>query len=119
VVEPDEAIREGLRWALSEEDYTVLDCDDAATAFEHVRIFGPQVILMDVLGPSSHEAMFLAQYRLLPGSRPPILGLTTALKLTGQAARLGLADLLARVQQLAAGQPEPGEPPSNPTWPEG
>src|SRR5258708_28968996 len=101
VVDSDESIRTFLCMALTDEGYAVLDSGDAATACSLVQTFRPHVILLEVLSPGNHEALFLSAYRQIVGARPPIIGMTTPLSNKGQAARLGLTAVVSKPFYLA------------------
>jgi len=101
VVDGDESICECLRLALSDEGYEALDCQSVADALIAVHAFRPDLILLDVLSPTSHEAVFLHELQRLPDVAPIIIGLTTANHHAGQAEPLGIAELLAKPFDLA------------------
>jgi len=72
VVDDDEAIRESIEVALTDEGYEVRCAADGAAALALIEEWNPGVILLDMKMPGSDGWTFAAAYRRHPEPRPPI-----------------------------------------------
>src|SRR4029079_6286856 len=74
----DQAIREIVDMALSDEGYEVLTATDGADALLLVARRSPSVILLDMRIPVVDGWQFARAYRQTPGSHAPIVVVTAA-----------------------------------------
>lgn len=97
VIDDDEAIREFVSLALSDEGYEVLGAANGAVALELLSTTRPHLILLDTRMPIMNGLEFADTYRRTPGPHAPIVVLTAALD----------ADTLAREIAAEALLPKP------------
>lgn len=96
VVDDDEAIRQYIEWALSDEGYDVLAASDGAVALDVLMRQSPDLILLDMRMPVMDGWAFASAYHALPPPHAPIVVITAARTEQNPAAEIGAAGSLAK-----------------------
>jgi two-component system response regulator MprA len=78
VVDDDADTRHMLREALQDEGYGVECAAHGLEALQSVRLWRPDVILLDLIMPRMHGWAFAEAYRKLPDASAPIIAMTAA-----------------------------------------
>ena len=96
VVDDDEAIRDIVGMALSDEGYEVLTAADGADALLLAGRRTPRVILLDMRMPVMDGWQFARAYRQTPGSHAPIVVVTAAAEAARRATEIDAEDVLPK-----------------------
>ena len=96
VVDDDEAIRQVVGMALSDEGYEVLTASDGADALLLAGQRTPRVILLDMRMPVMDGWQFARAYRQTPGSHAPIVVVTAAAEAARRAMEIEAEDVLPK-----------------------
>jgi two-component system, OmpR family, response regulator len=97
VVEDDEAISTVLALTLVDEGYSVRQVGDAAEALETLRVWRPDVILLDVELPGPDGWAFRREQRALPGAADvPVVVVSAGHRMVAPSPELTPAVVLAK-----------------------
>ena len=100
VVDDDEAIREFVETALSDEGYEVMTAQHGAAALGLIEQRQPAVILLDMRMPVMDGWQFAQAYREQPGPHAPIIVVTAAREASERAAQIGAEGVLPKPFRL-------------------
>jgi DNA-binding response OmpR family regulator len=96
VVDDDEAIRQVIVFALSDEGFQVDEARDGFTALEAVSRRDPDLILLDMRMPGMDGWEFVRHYRERHSRQAPIIVLTAAQDVAQRAAAVNAAGYLSK-----------------------